>query len=295
MSAAGFRSGSGPSSHIQAPDPVDTEALEVQLLLDGIYRKYGYDFRNYSLAHVTRRILNRVSTLRLKTITELLARVLHNREAFHDLLLDLSINVTEMFRDPAYYRSFRKEIVPVLKTYPFVKIWHAGCATGEEVYSTAIILLEEGLYDRAQIYATDFNQQVLRRAKDGIFSLSSMKEYTSNYQTAGGTGMFSDYYVANDDFAMIDKRLKERIVFADHNLVTDGAFGEMQVIVCRNVLIYFNRQLQERVIGLFLDSLCPGGFLCIGLKESLMFTGHASDFAAVSEEMRIFRRISTTD
>jgi len=278
-------------------EPVEahTEEIEIRLFLEGIYRKYGYDFRNYSLAHVTRRILGRVSALRLGNITELLALVLHDEAAFHALLLDLSINVTEMFRDPPYYRAFRKKVVPILKTYPYIKVWHAGCASGEEVYSTAILLTEAGLYDRSQIYATDFNQVVLQKARDGIFPLSSMKEYTANYQAAGGARAFSDYYTADFNSAIMEQSLKQRMVFADHNLVTDGVFGEMHVIVCRNVLIYFNRQLQERVIGLFSDSLCHGGFLCLGLKESLMFTKYASRFVPVSEEERIFRKEPTQE
>lgn len=273
------------------PEKEDTESIEIQLFLEGIYRKYGYDFRNYSLAHVTRRILARVSLLRLQNITELLALVLYDEAAFQEFLRDLSINVTEMFRDPSYYRAFRKEVVPLLRSYPHIKVWHAGCSSGEEVYSTAILLIEEGLYDRAQIYATDFNPVVLQQARAGIFPLSSMRGYTTNYLAAGGQRAFSDYYTADYDSAIMERSLKERMVFADHNLVTDGVFGEMQIIVCRNVLIYFNRRLQNRVVGLFAESLCPGGFLCLGLKESLTFVENESRFTPVSEPERIFRKV----
>ena len=286
-----------PSPHRKVGSPKDraqiedTESIEVQLFLEGIYRKYGYDFRDYSLAHVTRRILSRVSLLGLRNITELLSLVLYDKVAFQKFLLDLSVNVTEMFRDPSYYRALRREVIPVLRTYPFIKVWHAGCSSGEEVYSTAILLSEEGLYDRSQIYATDFNQVVLQQAQDGIFPLASMKGYTTNYLAAGGERSFSDYYTADYDSAVMESRLKQRIVFADHNLVTDGVFGEMQVIVCRNVLIYFNHRLQNRVVGLFAESLCSGGFLCLGLKESLTFMGDRNRFIPVSEPERIFRKV----
>jgi chemotaxis protein methyltransferase CheR len=195
-----------------------------------------------------------------------------------------------MFRDPACYRTLRKDVIPVLKTYPFIKVWHAGCATGEEVYSMAILLKEEGLYDRCQIYATDFNQAVLRQAQDGIYPAQAIREYTANYQRAGGTGHFSDYYTADYGSVILDRSLKDRIVFAEHNLVTDSVFGDMHLIMCRNVLIYFNRALQNQVIGLFHKSLCPGGFLCLGSKETLRFTDYVRSLEVVSAHDRIFRK-----
>ena len=216
--------------------------------------------------------------------------ILTNREFFEVLLLDFSINVTEMFRDPIFYKYLRRELVPVLKTYPFVKIWLAGCATGEEVYSLAIILKEEGLYKRTQIYATDFNEAVLKKAKEGIYPIDCMKDYTVNYQKAGGRESFADYYTAKYDSAIIDKSLKNNIIFADHNLATDGVFGEMNLILCRNVLIYFNKILQNRVLGLFYNSLCRNGYLCLGNKESLKFSEQTDNFITIDNKGKIYRK-----
>lgn len=266
------------------------EDIEIRLLTEAIYQKHGYDFRNYGQAHVRRRVMHRLALAGLSNISEMIHLVLNDDHFFHQLLLDLSINVTEMFRDPMFYTSLRKEVVALLKTYPFIKIWHAGCATGEEVYSMAIMLKEEGLLERAQIYATDFNAKVLKQAKEAIFPLSRMIDYEKNYKEAGGKQVFSNYYTSSYDSVKIHDELKKNMVFADHNLVTDGVFGEMNLIVCRNVLIYFDRDLQNKVIKLFYDSLLEGGFLCLGSKESLRFTSLASKFETIDATQRIFRK-----
>lgn len=266
------------------------EDIEIRLLLEAVHLKYGYDFRNYSDAHMKRRILRRMSIVGLNNISEMQYKVLNDSEFFKALLTDFSINVTEMFRDPSFYKAFRKEVVPILKTYPFIRIWHAGCSTGEEVYSMAILLKEEGLLDRTQIYATDFNEVVLHKAKEGIYSIDVIKDYTQNYQLSGGTASFADYYIAKYDSAILDQSLKSKIIFADHNLVTDNVFGEMQVVVCRNVLIYFNKELQSHVIKLFNDSLCNGGFLCLGSKESIKNAQCQNNFNEFIEKEKIFRK-----
>ena len=234
--------------------------------------------------------MHRLAMSGITRVSEMQHKVLYDVSFFESLLLDFSINVTEMFRDPSFYRALRQEVIPVLRTYPYIKIWHAGCATGEEVYSMAILLKEEGLYERSQIYATDFNQVVLQKAKEGIFPIENIKEYTVNYQKAEGKESFSAYYTAKYDSVIINQALKKNILFADHNLVTDGVFGEMNLILCRNVLIYFDKTLQNRVIGLFYDSLCRNGFLCLGSKESLMFSDYNSGFEHVVKEEKIYRK-----
>lgn len=264
--------------------------IEIQLILEAIYNKYGYDFRNYSKAHIKRRLLNRVATSKLKSISEMQHKVLHEPEFFEILLRDLSINVTEMFRDPGFYLALRKEVIPVLKTYPFIKVWHAGCSTGEEVYSFAVVLKEEGLYDRTQIYATDFNHDVLDIAKKGIYPIDRIKEFTANYQAAGGTHSFSDYYMANYNSVIYDPSLKKNLVFAEHNLVTDSVFAEVNLIICRNVLIYFNKELQSRVISLFYDSLNNGGFLGLGSKETIQFTTKGDHFEVIDKNEKIYKK-----
>ena len=275
---------------VEAPLPAEDLNIEIQLLLEAIFLKYGYDFQDYAKAHVKRRILHRLAQSGLDSISAMQHRVINDQSFFEKLLLDLSINVTEMFRDPTFYLAIRDEVVPVLQTYPFIKIWLAGCATGEEVYSLAILLKEEGLYDRSQIYATDFNQVVLEKAKEGIYPVDHIKDYSINYQKAGGRGSLGDYYTAKYSSVILDRQLKERIVFADHNLVTDTVFGEMNMIVCRNVFIYFNKELQNRVIGLFMKSLRAGGFLCLGSKESLRFSKYSDAFETVGGKERIFRK-----
>ena len=271
-------------------DDVNIEELEIRLLLEAIYSLYGYDFRQYSKASLRRRILHRLGLSGLNTITDMTSKVLRDRQFFVSLLNDMTVNVTEMFRDPQFYRRFREEVVPVLKTFPFIKIWHAGCSTGEEIYSMAVLLEEEGLYDRTMMYATDIDKNVLATAKKGIYSISAIKQYGDNYIQAGGKSSLSDYYTCKYESVIMDQRLKRNIVFADHDLATDQVFGEMNVIVCRNVRIYFDRQLQERVFKLFHDSLDLGGFLWLGTKESLKFANGDHDFEAVDAEMKIFRR-----
>ena len=266
------------------------EILEIHDLLEAFYFKYGYDFRQYSEAHIKRRILTRMSLSGIEDIHELKCKIL-NEELFASAFLqDLSITVTEMFRDPLFYKSLRENVIPILKTYPFIKIWHAGCSTGEEVYSMAILLQEEGLYERTTIYATDFNQQVLNRAKEGIFSMKVMKEYAVNYKLSGGKELLSDSYTADNDNVIMNKSLKKKIVWANHNLVTDSVFAEVNLILCRNVLIYFDRKLQNNVQSLFYDSLIPGGVLCLGTKESLRFTDYHHKYAVLDEKQRIFKK-----
>ena len=264
--------------------------IEIKLFLEAIFQKYGYDFRNYSLAHIKRRILHRLSVSHIGSISIMQDRVLRDPDFLQQILLDFSINVTEMFRDPDFYKAIRKEVVPLLKTYPFIKIWHAGCSTGEEVYSMAILLQEEGLLERTQIYATDFNQNVLKSAKEGIYSVENVKEYTQNYLRAGGKENFSDYYTAHYDRVMMNKDLCENVLFAHHNLVTDSVFSEVNLVICRNVLIYFERVLQNRVVGLFKDSLISGGILCLGSKESLQFNEHAQFFSPLVGKEKIYRK-----
>lgn len=269
---------------------IEVENREIESLLEVIFNKYGHDFRNYSRAHIKRRILRRVRFLELGSVKELEVKVLENEAIFNLLLDDFSINVTEMFRDPSFYKAFRKEVIPILRTYPFIRIWHAGCSTGEEVYSMAILLKEEGLYERSQIYATDFNELVLEKAKNGIYDASLIKEYTENYEESGGMASFSDYYQVNDDLIKIDESLKEKIIFADHNLVTDGVFGEMHVIICRNVLIYFDKELQNKTLNLFNNSLGRGCFLCLGSKESIKFSDCEKKLTPLVEEEKIFQK-----
>jgi chemotaxis protein methyltransferase CheR len=269
---------------------LQNENLEIQMLLEAIHQKYGYNFKDYANAHTKRRLTYRMNLSHLNNYAELMHKVIYDEDFFNVLLLDLSINVTEMFRDPGVYKKIRQELVPLLKTYAFIKVWHAGCSAGQEVYSMSILLEEEGMKHRSQIYATDFNELILEKAKNGIYPLEEMKTYTSNYQQSGGTNDFSDYYTAGYDHVLFRQSLKERVLFSSHNLVTDGVFGEMNLILCRNVLIYFNRQLQNRVLKLFYDSLCPGGYLCLGSKESLRFTDLEDKFEAIAGHEKIYRK-----
>ena len=270
-------------------DP-DLERIEIELLLEGIYRHYGFDFRSYAFASIRRRLWKRIEAEGLPTVSALQARILHDSQMMERLLLDLSINVTAMFRDPGFYRAFREHVVPILRTYPFIRIWHAGCATGEEVYSMAILLREEGLYDRCRIYATDINEVVLQRAKEGIFPLDRMQEYTENYIAAGGKRAFSDYYLAKYGGALFDDALTRNVVFSLHNLVTDRSFAEFNVILCRNVLIYFDKSLQARVHGLFYDSLAMFGILALGSKESLRFSPFEDSYDQINGPEKIYRK-----
>jgi len=271
-------------------EKVENEKLEIMLLLEAIFLKYGYDFRNYAGAHTKRRLEHRRNLAGLDSFSEMQHRVIYDEEFFNSLLLDLSINVTEMFRDPWVYVKIREIVIPHLKTYPFVKMWHAGCSAGQEVYSMAIMLEEEGMKGLTQIYATDFNERILAKAKEGIYPLDVVREYTENYIKAGGQYSFSEYYTADDANVILQSSLRDRMLFSSHNLVTDGVFGEMNVIFCRNVLIYFNRELQERVLSLFYDSLCPGGFLCLGSKECLKFSQVSEKFEVVADKEKIYRK-----
>lgn len=266
------------------------EDIEASVLLDAIHRHYGFDFREYSPASMRRRLTKRRDEEGLSTLSQLQDLVLHDEAAMERLLLGLSINVTAMFRDPGFYAAFREHVVPLLRTYPFFRIWDAGCSTGEEAYSLAILLHEEGLLDRARIYATDMNEAVLEQARTGIFPIDNMKDNTSNYVRAGGTAAFSDYYLARYDGALFHRFLSEQIVFARHNLVTDGAFNEFHVVICRNVMIYFDANLQTRVHGLFHDSLARKGVLALGAKESLRFTPFEDRYDDLDRTWRLYRK-----
>jgi chemotaxis protein methyltransferase CheR len=267
------------------------ERTEIELLLEGVFRMYGFDFRSYAYASIRRRLWKRVTAEGLTTLSELQGKVLHDKEAMERLLLDLSVNVTSMFRDPNFYRTFREIVIPLLRTYPFVRIWHAGCSTGEEVYSTAIMLEEAGLYDRTRIYATDINDMVLQNARRGIFPIDRMQEYTENYIRAGGTRSFSEYYTAMYDGALFDQKLARNVVFAQHNLVTDRSFSEFHVIFCRNVLIYFDKDLQNHVHSLFYDSLVRLGVLCLGSKETLKFSKYEPCYDRLDANEKIYRKV----
>jgi len=267
-----------------------TSDIEISLLLEVIYNEYGYDFRQYSRAHIARRLSNRMVMSGVKTLTEMQLKVLNDRSFAAQLFRDLSITVTEMFRDPGFYKSLREKVIPILKTYPFIKIWHAGCSTGEEAYSMAILLMEEGLYNRTTIYATDFNQQALSKAKEGIFSYELMKEYTLNYQLSGGKESFANYYTSSYDNVIMNHALGKNILWANHNLVTDSVFAEVQMILCRNVLIYFDKDLQNKVQKLFHDSLINGGVLCLGSKESLRFNEIHGAYSELDLKHKIFKK-----
>ena len=269
----------------------DLERIEIELLLEAVFRHYGFDFRSYAYASIRRRLWKRAEAEGLSSISELQARVLHAPDAMERLLLDLSVSVTSMFRDPGFYAAFRKDVVPLLRTYPFIRVWHAGCSTGEEVYSTSIVLEEEGLLDRTRIYATDINDAVLQQARDGIFPLNRMQEYTENYIRAGGRRSFSEYYTAKYDGALFSPALTRNIVFSQHNLVTDRSFSEFHVIFCRNVLIYFDRELQHRVHALFYESLVNFGVLGLGSKESLRFSQYEACYEKLGSREKLYRKV----
>ncbi|MDD0844955.1 CheR family methyltransferase [Pseudomonas sp. Gutcm_11s] len=266
------------------------EQIELRLLIEAIYLRYSYDFRDYAGASLKRRVQQAQVQLGCPTISALQERILHEPSAFMQLLQFLTIPVSEMFRDPGYFLALREQVVPLLHTYPSLKIWVAGCSTGEEVYSLAILLHEEGLLERSMIYATDINPHSLEKAEQGIFALDNLRTYTENYQKSGGTRAFSDYYTAAYDRVLFDKSLRSNVTFADHSLATDSVFAETQLVSCRNVLIYFNRELQNRALGLFHESLCHRGFLGLGGKESLDFSAYAQQFEPVVRRERIFRK-----
>jgi chemotaxis protein methyltransferase CheR len=269
----------------------DLERIEIELLLEAVFRHYGFDFRSYAYASIRRRLWKRADAEGLSSISELQARVLHAPDAMERLLIDLSVSVTSMFRDPGFYVAFRRDVIPLLRTYPFIRVWHAGCSTGEEVYSTSIVLEEEGLLDRTRIYATDINDAVLQQARDGIFPLNRMQEYTENYIRAGGRRSFSEYYTAKYDGALFSPALTRNIVFSQHNLVTDRSFSEFHVIFCRNVLIYFDRELQHRVHALFYESLVNFGVLGLGSKESLRFSQYEACYEKLGSREKLYRKV----
>ena len=290
--AVSLNPGGDPEATDAAVDQQELEQLEVELLLEAIYRRYGFDFRQYAQASLKRRLYRRMSVEHVTSLSQLQDRLLHEPGSMEGLLLDLSINVTSMFRDPTFYAAVRERIAPVLHTSPFTRIWCAGCSTGEEVYSLAILLQEEGLYEHTRIYATDINENVLLGAREGVFPLERMKQYTQNYLRGGGKRDFSEYYVAAYDGARFSRSLLDNVVFAQHNLAMDGVFNEFNLILCRNVMIYFDRDLQERVHGLFYDSLERFGVLALGHKESIAFSGFAGRYEEVDAEERIYRRVS---
>lgn len=265
--------------------------IELRMLMEAIYLKYNYDFRDYTGASQKRRVLHAVREMGCDNVSALQARVMHDPAAFSQLLQFLTIPVSEMFRDPSFYAALRTEVIPHLGTYPSLKIWIAGCSTGEEVYSMAILLREEGLLERSIIYATDINPQSLEAARRGVFPLRQMQLFTENYQKAGGKRAFSDYYTAAYDGALFDRSLVENVTFADHSLATDAVFSETQLVSCRNVMIYFNRKLQDRVLGLFHESLCHRGFLALGSKESIEFSAYSGRFEPLVKRERIYRKL----
>jgi chemotaxis protein methyltransferase CheR len=264
--------------------------IELRLLLDAIYLKYHYDFRGYAAASLKRRLTNAQSRFGCQTISQLQDKVLHEPAAFPALLSYLTVPVSEMFRDPTYFRSLRANVIPLLRTYPSLKVWVAGCSTGEEVYSLAILLREEDLLERTLIYATDINPQSLQKAAAGVYAVDRIAGFTENHRQSGGHASLSDHYTAAYGRAVFDKSFRRHIVFSDHSLATDSVFAEVQLISCRNVLIYFKSDLQNRAVGLFRDALCRKGFLGIGMKESLAFSSHARSFVGLSHEDRIFQK-----
>ncbi len=268
----------------------ELEQIEIELLLSGVHRFYGYDFRNYALPSLKRRIWHHVHAENVPTISALQEKVLHDRACFERFVYSLSIPVTEMFRDPGLFLTFRQKVIPLLRTYPYIRIWHAGCSTGEEVYSMAILLHEEGLYDKARIYATDMNARSLQQAKEGVYEISKMRQYTKNYMEAGGIRAFSEYYTAKYNSVILQPYLRKNIIFAEHNLATDTSFNEFNVIFCRNVMIYFNDELRDHVHGLFHESLSRFGVLVLGSKESIHFTRYSDSYEPLDRVEKIYRK-----
>lgn len=271
-------------------DPI--EELEVDLLLEAVHRHHGYDFRDYARTSIRRRIWKLVRAERLDSISALQGRILHDPAAWERFVQGISVHVSAMFRDPHFFRAFRRHAIPVLRTYPFIRIWQAGCSLGEEAYSLAILLMEEGLYDRSLIYATDINEATLRQAREGIYPAEVMQKYTQNYLQAGGARTFSEYYTARYEFAIMRPSLHQNIVFSQHNLVSDGAFNEFNVVLCRNVMIYFNRALQERTHRLLHGSLSMFGLLGLGAKESMQFLPLQDAYEQFEPGEKLYRRIA---
>lgn len=272
-------------------DKEDVETLEIRLLLEAVYQMHGWDFRDYALTSIKRRIQKFIAKENLRSISALQDRLLHDQDTFQRFLLVLSIDVTSMFRDAEVYAIFRKKVVPLLQTYPFIRIWHVGCATGEEVYSMAILLKEEGLLEKTRLYASDMNEVVIEKARDGIYPVKNMKEYTENYIQAGGKSSFSEYYNARYGNVRFKDELKKNIVWAQHNLVTDASFNEFHVILCRNVMIYFNNALTAHVHKLLYESLALMGVLCLGLRESVSFTPFEKNYEVLDYGAKLFQKI----
>lgn len=266
--------------------------LELKLLLEAVYQRYHYDFRDYALASLRRRMRHAMARFECANLGDLQHRLLQEPDTFAQAMQFFTVQVSEMFRDPAYFKVLREHAIPVLRTYPSIKVWIAGCSTGEEVWSLAILLHEEGLLDRTIIYATDINPEALEAAEAGAFNLDRLAQFSRNYLAAGGTGSLSDYYSSGYGSVVFDRALKRNIVFADHSLATDTVFSEVHLVSCRNVLIYFQRTLQDRAIGLFHEALVHRGFLGLGSKESLQFGEHASEFEACAREQRLYRKLA---
>jgi chemotaxis protein methyltransferase CheR len=275
---------------MMANKSINYEQIEMDLLIEGIRRRYGYDFSHYAPSSLHRRLQQARQEARAENFSALLERILHDEKMFDRLLKNMSITVTEMFRDPGFYKALRSRIIPLLKTYPYVKIWHAGCATGEEAYSMAMLLHEENFLGRVRIYATDFNKGALDKAQQGIYPAAALLKGEENYLQSGGRGKFSSYFSSCYDLAKVKDFLKERITFSYHNLVTDGVFGEMNIICCRNVMIYFDPVLKDRVLDLFTHSLHHGGYLCLGNKESLSFSNAARYYEAIDKNEKIYKK-----
>ncbi|MFT3837939.1 MAG: CheR family methyltransferase [Myxococcaceae bacterium] len=268
----------------------DEAQIERKLLLEAIFERYHYDFRDYAEASLKRRLESALHHFGFHTLSRLQERLLHDPIVFTELLRFLTVQVSDLFRDPPYFKALREKVVPILRTYPSLKVWVAGCATGEEAYSLAILLHEEGLLGVTQIYATDIHPDSLRVAREGVYETSRFQRFSENYLAAGGRGSLADYYTANAASAVLDRALKRSILFSDHSLATDSAFAEMQLVSCRNVLIYFDRPLQDRAVSVLRDALCRRGFLGLGLKETLRFSGHAVAFREFSPDVRIYQR-----
>ncbi|QNF30928.1 protein-glutamate O-methyltransferase CheR [Metabacillus sp. KUDC1714] len=269
----------------------EVEKIEIDLLLEAVFRYYGYDFRNYATPFIQRRICHRVNKENLTSVSALQEKVLRDPVVMESLISDFSINVTEMFRDPEFFKSFRTKVIPLVKDYPDIRIWHVGCSSGEEVYSMAILLHEEGIYEKTRIFATDINASILDKAKKGTFPLDGMQRYTKNYFEAGGKRAFSEYYKAVDDKVFFHPFLQKNVVFAQHNLVTDHSFNEFDIIICRNVLIYFNKCLQNDVHKLFYDSLSLSGFLGLGKREGIKFTSYENCYGEFDASEKLYRKI----
>lgn len=275
----------------EARQPQPLPEIELKLLLEGIYQRYQHDFRDYSLGSMLRRVQSAMEHFGCATVSQLQDRILHEPAVFAQSLQYLTVQVSEMFRDPAYFLVLRTQVLPVLRTYPSIKIWVAGCSSGEEVWSLAILLHEEGMLERSLIYATDINTDALKAAQAGIYPVDRARLFNRNYVLAGGCHDLSDYYTSDEHYVRFDPALRKQIVFADHSLATDSVFSEVHLVSCRNVLIYFNRELQDRAIGLFVEALVHRGFLGLGSKETIRFTAHADRFVEFHADEKVYQRI----